>query len=77
MEKSKAAEPLDEFARRDETFGPEVVFQKAPPAQNDSPFGGHRFFGQADIEPQTRTMEVTLVDIEGNTVFSKALTPTN
>jgi alkaline phosphatase D len=34
----------------DKTFGPEVVFQKAPPTQNASPFAGFQFFGEVNIE---------------------------
>ncbi len=55
--------------------GPQVVFQKAPPAQNYSPFGGYQFFGQVDIDERSRTMQVSLVDLDGNTVFVQTLEP--
>jgi alkaline phosphatase D len=58
----------------DETFGPQVVFQKAPPAANYSPFGGFQFFGQVDVDAYSRDLSVSLVDIDGNTVFQKTLT---
>jgi alkaline phosphatase D len=59
----------------DDTFGPKVEFQKVPPAPNASPFAGLQFFGQVDIDAASRAMTVSLKDLEGNTVFSKALTP--
>jgi len=59
----------------DNTFGPQVVFQKAPPSQNYSPLGGYQFFGQVDIDAQSQEMTVSLVDIDGVTLFSKTLGP--
>ncbi|MET0340404.1 MAG: alkaline phosphatase D family protein, partial [Polyangiales bacterium] len=59
----------------DDTFGPEVVFQKAPPAQNYSPFGGFQFFGQVDIDPATRALTASLVDLNGQTLFTRELAP--
>jgi len=59
----------------DETFGMQVVFQKAPPAANYSPFGGYQFFGQVDIDGKERCLTVRLVDLDGVTVFSKTLEP--
>lgn len=60
----------------DNTFGPQVVFQKYPPAQNLSPFAGLQFFGQVDIDGRTAAMTVNLKDIEGATVYRKELQPT-
>jgi alkaline phosphatase D len=57
----------------DDTFGPEVVFQEAPPAPNYSPFAGFQFFGQVDIDRRTSAMTVRLKDIDGATVFKKEL----
>ncbi|MFH7423243.1 alkaline phosphatase, partial [Pseudomonas syringae pv. tagetis] len=37
----------------DKTFGPELVFKKAPPAQNTSPFAGYQLFGEVNIDGQT------------------------
>ena len=49
----------------DKTFGPEVVFEKAPPAQNTSPFAGFQFFGEVNIEGQSGEMSVVLRDLNG------------
>lgn len=59
----------------DNTFGPQVVFQKFPPVQNQSPFAGLQFFGQVDIDGRTAAMTVSLKDIDGTTVYSKELQP--
>jgi alkaline phosphatase D len=57
----------------DDTFGPQLVFQKAPPAPNTSPFAGLQFFGEVDIDPTSREMTVDLRDIDGVSVFSRTL----
>jgi len=57
----------------DNTFGPQVVFQKYPPAPNASPFAGLQFFGEVNIDPYTRAMTVDLRDIDGVSVFSQAI----
>lgn len=59
----------------DNTFGPQVMFQKFPPAQNYSPFGGMQFFGQVDIDGRTAAMTVQLKDIDGRVVYTKELHP--
>jgi alkaline phosphatase D len=59
----------------DNTFGPQVIFQKAPPAPNFSPFAGLQFFGQVDIDDGTAVMTVTLKDISGASIFSQKLQP--
>lgn len=59
----------------DNTFGPQVIFQKAPPTANYSPYGGYQFFGQVDIDGHTEELSVSLVDIDGNTLFTKTLSP--
>lgn len=59
----------------DKTFGPELVFQKAPPAQNTSPFAGFQFFGEVNIDGQSGEMTVTLRDLDGVSVFEKTLQP--
>ena len=61
----------------DKTFGPEVVFEKAPPAQNTSPFAGFQFFGEVNIEGQSGEMSVMLRDLDGVSVFEKKLQPAN
>jgi alkaline phosphatase D len=55
----------------DNTFGPQVVFQKAPPAANTPPTDGFQFFGEVRIAD--RDLTVTLKDLAGNTVFSTKL----
>ncbi|HEY0290523.1 MAG TPA: alkaline phosphatase D family protein [Pseudomonas sp.] len=59
----------------DKTFGPELVFQKAPTAQNMSPFAGYQFFGEVNIDGQTSELTVTLRDLDGVSVFEKKLVP--
>jgi alkaline phosphatase D len=61
----------------DNTFGPQVVFQKAPPAgqANWSPYAGYQFFGEINIDAGSRTLTVDLRDINGQSVFSKTLNP--
>lgn len=59
----------------DNTFGPQAVFQKAPPVQNLSPLAGLQFFGQVDIDADNAVMTVRLKDIAGTTVFTKELCP--
>ncbi|UCZ87501.1 alkaline phosphatase D family protein [Pseudomonas sp. L5B5] len=59
----------------DKTFGPEVVFQKAPPTQNASPFAGFQFFGEVQIDGQTAQMNVILRDLDGVAVFERTLQP--
>jgi alkaline phosphatase D len=59
----------------DATFGPQVVFTKAPAAGqvNLSPFAGLQFFGEVNIDRKSRALTVDLKDIEGTAVFSKTL----
>jgi alkaline phosphatase D len=59
----------------DATFGPQVVFSKAPPAgqTNLSPFAGLQFFGEVNIDNNSQALTVDLKDINGTTVFSKTL----
>jgi alkaline phosphatase D len=59
----------------DKTFGPEVVFEKAPPVQNASPFAGFQFFGEVNIDGQTGEMSVVLRDLDGVSVFEQKVTP--
>ena len=61
----------------DGTFGPQVVFVKAPPAgqANLSPYAGLQFFGEVNIDSKSRKMTVDLKDINGVSVFSKTLKP--
>jgi len=52
-----------------------VVFEKAPPAQNTSPFAGFQFFGEVNIEAQSGEMSVVLRDLDGVAVFEQKLQP--
>jgi alkaline phosphatase D len=59
----------------DNTFGPQVVFQKVPPAgqANLPPSAGMQFFGQVDIDYRSKDMIVSLKDAAGATLFSQRL----
>jgi alkaline phosphatase D len=59
----------------DATFGPQVVFSKAPPAGqvNLSPYAGLQFFGEVNIDQYSKDMTVDLKDINGVSVFRKTL----
>lgn len=61
----------------DLTFGPEVKFQKAPPAgqANLSPLDGLQFFGHVAIDGRSGVMTVKLKDIEGADLYSVDLDP--
>ncbi len=61
----------------DDTFGPQVVFQKAPPAgqSNLPPSAGLQFFGQVDIDGASEVMTVRLKDLSGATLFTQVLEP--
>ncbi len=64
-------------SRLDATFGPQVVFQKAPPAGqfNLPPSAGLQFFGQVDIDGGSEVMTVRLKDLTGATLFTQELQP--
>jgi alkaline phosphatase D len=59
----------------DNTFGPQAVFVKAPPPgqSNLSPYSGYQFFGEVNIDAQSRDLTVDLRDIDGVSVFSRTL----
>ncbi len=59
----------------DGTFGPQVVFFKAPPPGqvNLSPYSGLQFFGEVNINRKNRALTVDLKDLYGASVFSKTL----
>ena len=63
----------------DGTFGPQVVFFKAPPpgSSNLSPYAGLQFFGEVNLDAQSHEMTVDLRDINGVSVFSRTLQPRN
>jgi alkaline phosphatase D len=59
----------------DRTFGPQVVFFKAPPPglANLSPYSGLQFFGEVNIDAQNANMTVDLRKIDGVPIFSRTL----
>lgn len=57
----------------DGTFGPQVDFQRTPPVPNASPLAGYQFFGEVDIDPDSRALTVELRDIEGTSVYRRTL----
>jgi alkaline phosphatase D len=61
----------------DNTFGPKVVFQKAPPPGqvNLAPSAGLQFFGQVDIDGASEVMTVTLKDLAGTSLFTQEIEP--
>ncbi len=61
----------------DGTFGPQVVFYKAPPAGqvNLPPSAGLQFFGEVNIDGRNGSLTVDLKDLFGTSVFSKTLLP--
>jgi len=59
----------------DKTFGPQVIFQKAPPVPNTPPSDGFQFFGQIDIDEHSKVLSVALKDLDGTKVFAKQLEP--
>jgi len=61
----------------DGTFGPRVVYVKAPPPgqANLPPSAGLQFFGQVDIDAHSARMTVTLKDLNGTALFTQVLDP--
>jgi len=59
----------------DDTFGPQVIFQKASPVSNLSPLSGMQSFGQVDIDGDSRIMTVTLKNLEGDILFQQSIMP--
>lgn len=61
----------------DATFGPQVIFQKAPAAGkvNLSPLDGYQFFGEVTIDPQSKALQVNLIDLNGKVQFNQVIAP--
>ncbi len=59
----------------DDTFGPQLIFQKASPSPNLSPLLGLQFFGQVDIDGDSLVMTVALKDIDGEPLFTQEIQP--
>lgn len=59
----------------DNTFGPQLVFQKVPPAgqSNLPPSAGYQFFG--DVSVSRTAFKVTLRDLYGKNLFTHTLHP--
>ena len=59
----------------DNTFGPEVVFAKAPPKgqANLPPSAGYQFFGELEVDGKTGDMKVTLRDLTGAALWERVL----
>lgn len=64
-------------AAPDNTFGMQVVFEKAPPAGqvNLPPSAGLQFFGEVKIDGRTEEMTVTLRDATGASLWSRGFPP--
>jgi len=62
-------------AQLDNTFGPRVVFAKAPPKglSNLPPSAGLQFFGEVRIEARSRAMVATLRDLAGEALFEQRI----
>ena len=59
----------------DDTFGPEVVWQKAPGTDNAAPGEGTQFFGEVQIAGEDGAMTVLLKNMAGATLWQRRLTP--
>jgi alkaline phosphatase D len=62
----------------DNTFGPQVLYQKTPPKEIDPvrpPLPTHLFFGHVPIDGQSQTMTVSLKDATDATLWSTKLEP--
>jgi len=59
----------------DDTFGPQVMFQQAPPMPNAPPSAGFQFFGQVDLDGRSGELTVTLKNVAGESLFVKTLAP--
>ena len=57
----------------DATFGPQQVFVAAPPRANASPLEGYQFFGEVQIDGDSRALTVFLRDLTGASLWSTTL----
>jgi alkaline phosphatase D len=59
----------------DATFGPQVIFRKAPPAgqANLPPSAGYQFFGQVDVDGHSKALTVKLIDLFGAVLFTQEI----
>ncbi len=60
----------------DPTFGPDIVFASVPgPIQDHSPSTGLQFFGMGEIDPESRTLTLSINDLNGRQLWRKELNP--
>jgi alkaline phosphatase D len=59
----------------DPTFGPQLEFQRVPPAPNQPPSAGLQFFGHVTIDAASGAMTVRLKDLAGATLYRVELEP--
>ena len=61
----------------DNTFGIQVVYQKAPEAgqANLPPSAGMQFYGELKIDAKTGALTAFLKDVSGTTLWQKTLAP--
>jgi alkaline phosphatase D len=60
----------------DETFGPEVVFQKSSEGKGlQAPSAGMQFFGEVEIDGKTEAMTVALRNVGGDTLYRQTIPP--
>jgi alkaline phosphatase D len=60
----------------DNTFGPQLVYQKSPEGRvNVPPTEGGQFYGLVTIDGKTRALKVQLKDLDGAVLYEKALAP--
>ena len=61
----------------DNTFGPQVKYESAAPGmkQNLPPSEETLFFGTVKIDGETKQMTVSLINLQGKTVYSVQLQP--
>jgi alkaline phosphatase D len=60
----------------DNTFGPQVVYQKAPGGRvNVSPTEGGQFYGVAKIDAKSGAFTAQIKDLTGATLYEKVLAP--
>ena len=59
--------------RYDSTFGPTTMFIKGAPRQGAGPADGAQFFGEVEIDCQTRELAVRLRDLDGRILHLQTL----
>jgi len=61
----------------DQTFGPDLRYISIPKdnPQNQSPAALQQYYGRAKIDPATRTMHVSLHDLDGKSLWEVKLDP--